>query len=310
MRAAVVEAFGGVPIIEEFPDPTGDDVAEVVAAALNPFDLVVAAGQMPARRPSPPFVAGVEGIARLADGRLSYFAGPSLPYGSLAERVPLAGADTAAVPAGLDPALAAALGVSGFAALLSLTTTGRLEAGEKVLILGAEGQVGQLATQLARLLGASQVVGAVRTEENRRVVLDHGADAAVSTADLDTLSERLRAVVGDGVDLILDLVWGPVIAHAIDVAHLRARVVHVGNAAGAAATLAAPIFRNKLVSFVPHTNWAFSSAERVAAFEQLAAYAQRGALRLDVERVRFDDAPSAWTRVKAGTATRKLVIVP
>jgi NADPH:quinone reductase len=310
MRAAVVEALGGVPIIEEFPDPTGDDVAEVVAAALNPFDLVVAAGQMPARRPSPPFIAGVEGIARLADGTLSYFAGPSLPYGSLAERVPLAGADTAAVPTGVDPALAAALGVSGFAALLSLTTTGRLTPGEKVLILGAEGQVGQLATQLARLLGASQVVGAVRTEESRRVVLDHGADAAVSTADLDTLSERLRAVVGDGVDLILDLVWGPVIAHAIDVAHLRARVVQVGNAAGAAATLAAPIFRNKLVSVLPHTNWAFSSAERVAAFGQLAAYAQRGALRLDVERVPLDAAASAWARVKAGTATRKLVVVP
>ena len=310
MRAAVVNALGGLPVVKEYTDPTGDNVAMVVAAALNPFDLVVAAGQMPARHPSPPFIAGVEGIARLADGTLSYFAGPKLPYGSLAERVPLAGADTAAVPAGLDPALAAALGVSGFAALLSLTTTGRLKAGEKVLILGAEGQVGQLATQLARLLGASLVVGAVRAEENRQVVLDHGADAAVSTADLDTLSDRLRAVVGDGVDLILDLVWGPVIAHAIDVAHLRARVVQVGNAAGAEATLAAPIFRNKVVSILPHTNWAFSSAERVAAFEQLAAYAQRGVLRLDVERVRFDDAASAWTRIKAGTATRKLVIVP
>lgn len=55
---------------------------------------------------------------------------------------------------------------------------------------------------------------------------------------------------------------------------------------------------------------AFSGAERVAAFGQLAAYAQRGALRLEVERVPFDDAASAWTRVKAGTASRKLVIVP
>jgi NADPH2:quinone reductase len=310
MRAAVVEDLGGLPVVEEFSDPTGDDVAEVVAAALNPFDLIVAAGQMPARQPSPPFVAGVEGIARLADDTLSYFAGPRLPYGSLAERVPLTGADTATVPAGLDPALAAALGVSGFAAWLSLTTTGHLTPGERVLILGAEGQVGQLATQLARLLGASLVVGAVRDDESRRVVLGHGADAAVSTADLDTLTERLRAVVGDGVDLILDLVWGPVIAHAIDVAHLRARVVQVGNAAGAAGTLAAPIFRNKLVSILPHTNWAFTGAERAAAFEQLAAYAQNGELRLDVERVPLDDAASAWTRVEAGTATSKLVIVP
>jgi len=310
MRAAVVEDLGGLPVVEEFSDPTGDDVAEVVAAALNPFDLIVAAGQMPARQPSPPFVAGVEGIARLADDTLSYFAGPRLPYGSLAERVPLTGADTATVPAGLDPPLAAALGVSGFAAWLSLTTTGHLTPGERVLILGAEGQVGQLATQLARLLGASLVVGAVRDDESRRVVLGHGADAAVSTADLDTLTERLRAVVGDGVDLILDLVWGPVIAHAIDVAHLRARVVQVGNAAGAAGTLAAPIFRNKLVSILPHTNWAFTGAERAAAFEQLAAYAQNGELRLDVERVPLDDAASAWTRVEAGTATSKLVIVP
>jgi NADPH2:quinone reductase len=310
MRAAVVEAFGGVPVVEEFADPTDDDVAEVVASALNPFDLIVAAGQMPAMQPSPPFIAGVEGIARLADGTLSYFAGPRPPYGSLAERVPLTGADTAPVPAGLDPAFAAGLGVSGIAAWLSLTNTGRLMAGERVLILGAEGQVGQLATQLSRLLGASLVVGAVRADENRQAVLEHDADAAVSTAELDTLSERLRAVVGDGVDLILDLVWGPVIAHAIDVARPRARVVQVGNAAGATATLAAPIFRNKLVSILPHANWAFSAAERAVAFEQVASYAQSGALRLDVERLPLDDAASAWRRLEAGTATRKLVIIP
>ncbi len=310
MRAAVVDALGDVPVVVKFADPTGDDVAEVVAAPLNPSDLMVVAGQMAARRPSPPFIAGVEGIARLTDGTLSYFTGPRLPYGSLAERVPLAGAETYTVPAGLDPAFAAALGVSGIAAWLSLTNTGRLTPGERVLILGAEGQVGQLATQLARLLGASQVVGAVRADQHRRVVLEHGADAAVSTAELDTLSERLRAVVGDGIDSILDLVWGPVIAHAIDVARLRARVVQVGNAAGATATLAAPIFRNKLVSILPHANWTFPAAERAAAFEQLAAYAHSGALRLDVERVPLNDAASAWTRLAAGTATRKLVIIP
>src|SRR5208282_893991 len=124
-----------------------------------------------------------------------------------------------------------------------------------VLILGAEGQVGQIATQAARLLGASRVVGAVRTDESRQLVLDLGADAAVSTADLDTLTERLRAVVGDGVDLIIDLVWGPVIAHALDVARLRARAVQVGNSGAALATLSALGLRNKLVSILPHTNW-------------------------------------------------------
>ena len=60
--------LGGGPTVEEFADPPGNDVADVVAAPLNPFDLIVAAGQMPARQVSPPFIAGIEGIARLADG--------------------------------------------------------------------------------------------------------------------------------------------------------------------------------------------------------------------------------------------------
>ena len=45
MRAEVVDALGGVPIVEEFADPTGDDVAQVVAAPLNPSDLMVVAGR-------------------------------------------------------------------------------------------------------------------------------------------------------------------------------------------------------------------------------------------------------------------------
>ncbi len=310
MRALVIEALGAAPIVEEFADPAGEDVAQVVAAPLNPVDLAIAAGQMPFRQVSPPFVAGMEGIARLADGTVRYFSGPKPPYGSLAERVPLAGADTAAVQSGLDPALAAALGVSGLAAWLSLSSTGRLARGESVLVLGAEGQVGRIATQVARLLGASRVVCAVHDDQGRQVALDAGADAAVSTADVDTLSDRLRAAAPDGVDLILDMVWGPVISHAIDVARLRARVVQVGNAGGALATVSAPGFRNKLVSILPHSNFVFSAAERAAAYEQLAAYAASGALRVEVERVPLADAPSAWKRLETGAAPRKLVIIP
>lgn len=311
MRAAVIHSLGGGPTVEEFPDPApGDDVAEVVAAPLNPVDLIIVAGQMPFRKASPPFVAGVEGIAHLADGSMRYFSGPTTPYGSLAERVPLAGAETVAVPAGLDPTVAAALGVSGLAAWLALSSTGRLAPGESVLILGAEGQVGQIATQVARLLGASRVVGAVLADEGRQVALDRGADAAVSTSDASTLTERLRAALPDGADLILDMVWGPVIGPAIDVARLRARVVQIGNTGGVVATLSAPLFRNKLISILSHSNFIFSAAERAAAYEQLATYAASGALRVDVESVPLAEAPSAWQRLQAGQTPRKLVIVP
>ena len=64
------------------------------------------------------------------------------------------------------------------------------------------------------------------------------------------------------------------------------------------------------MSFVSHSNFVFSAAERAAAYEQLAAHAASGALRVEVESVRLADAPSAWQRLKTGAAARKLVIVP
>ena len=132
----------------------------------------------------------------------------------------------------------------------------------------------------------------------------------MSTSDASTLTERLGAALPDGADLILDLVWGPVIGPAIDVARPRARVVQVGNSGGALATLSAPVFRNKLMSIVSHSNFVYPAAERAAAFEHLAAYAVSGALRVEVDLVPLADAPSAWQRLKAGLAPRKLVIVP
>ncbi|MET7399340.1 zinc-binding alcohol dehydrogenase family protein [Dactylosporangium sp. NPDC005572] len=312
MLAAVVHALGAEPVVEEFPDPgSANDVAEVVAAALNPVDIIIAAGQMPFRRLDPPFVAGIEGVARLGDGSHRYFSAPRAPYGSLAELVSLAGAETAPVPTGLDPIVAATLGVSGLAAWLSLTATGGLKAGENVLILGAEGQVGSIAVQLARLQGAARVVGVVRDAATRQASLDKGADEVVSFTDAgNDLAQQLRQAAPDGVDLILDLVWGPTVAPAIQVARQGARVVQIGNSGGTAATLSAPALRNSLVRLLPHSNFAFTADERSTAFEQLAAHAASGALSVDVERVPLADATAAWRRLVAGNAPRKLVVTP
>ena len=87
-------------------------------------------------------------------------------------------------------------------------------------------------------------------------------------------------------------------------------LVQVGNAAGASATLSAPMFRNKLVSILPHSNFFFTAAERAAAYEELAGHAASGALRLAIERVPLADIPAAGRRLKTGAAPRKLIVVP
>jgi NADPH2:quinone reductase len=309
MKAAVIHTLGTGPVVGEYPDPPADGrVAGVAAAALNPIDVVFA-GQNPFRPAEPPFVAGYEGVAIIGDGSHRYFMAPEIPYGSLAELVPLAGAFTAAVPAGLDPVTAAAVGWSGTAAWLALTGTGQLKAGDSVLVLGAAGQVGGIAVQAAHLLGASRVVAVVMDDAERQGALDRGADAAVSSAEVGTLTERLREAAPDGVDLILDPVWGPVIGPAIEIARRGVRVVHLGNSGGAFATLSAPALRMNAVNLVTHNNFAFTPDERTAAYERLAAHAAAGEISIDVERVALADTASAWKRLTAGSG-RKLVITP
>src|SRR5215470_14394282 len=148
MRAMVVREYGTAPGLSEFPGPAGP-AADVLAASLNPVDLTVAAGLNPFRRPELPLVLGMDGVARRPDGALVHFFAPAPPYGAFAETVPL--------PGGLDPAWAAALGITGVAAWTALAGTAALRPGESVLVLGANGQVGRIAVQAARLLGARRV---------------------------------------------------------------------------------------------------------------------------------------------------------
>ena len=74
------------------------------------------------------------------DGTRGYLAGPGAPYGTLADLVPVPDAAAFPVQPGLDPGLAAALGVAGMAGWVAPDYRGHLRPGETVLILGAGGR--------------------------------------------------------------------------------------------------------------------------------------------------------------------------
>ena len=76
--------------------------------------------------------------------------------GSLAEQCAVATADLVPIDGELSDAAAAAIGTSGIAAWMALTWRARLQPGERVVVLGASGIVGQVALAAARHLGAAQ----------------------------------------------------------------------------------------------------------------------------------------------------------
>jgi NADPH:quinone reductase-like Zn-dependent oxidoreductase len=310
MRAVVVREYGKAPVVSGIAEPDGE-TAEVLAAALNPADVAVSKGLLPVRKPEPPLVLGIDGVARRPDGSLVAFFMPPVPYGSFAERVPLAGLTAVPLPAGVDPALAAAVVcTSGLAAWTGLAVTGRLQPGESVLVLGANGQVGRVAVQAARLLGARRVAGVVYDEADAKVPLRLGADAVETSRDAATLTDRLLAGDGQGYDVILDTLWGPVVGPAIGAAAKGARVVHIGSSAGPDAVIPAAAVRNKAVTIVPHANPWVPEPARAEAFARLAEHAAAGELTVEYRETSLDAVPEIWPDFAAGKVTTKIIVRP
>ena len=307
MRAAVIRASGGTPILEQFPDPQpgpGLSVGTLVAAALNPLDLALVNDLIPFRRLPPPYVAGYEGVVELGDGTRRYLGGPPTPYGTLAELVPVPDSAGFPVPAGVDPGLAAALGVAGVVGWVALDYRARLQAGETVLILGSGGAAGNLALQSARILGAGRVVGAARGQ-----TADPHADAMVDLTDDDAIDAGLAAAAPGGYDVILDFLWGAPAPHAINHANVGARYIQLGSSAGPTAMITASAIRNKLLTLVGQGMVGTPDEVRRSAYAELTRHAIDGELTVDLEQTRLDDISETWGLLKAGPR-RKLVVTP
>ncbi|MEW9531811.1 NADP-dependent oxidoreductase [Microbispora sp. NPDC049125] len=133
--------------------------------------------------------------------------------GTLAEYVAVEARNLAPLPGDVDFTVGASLPISGLTAWQGLFDHGRLQAGQSVLVHGAAGAVGTMATQLAREFGA-YVIGTGRAAD-RQKVLDFGAQEFVDLEN-DALED-----VGE-VDLGFDVIGG-------DIQRRSARLIRAGG---------------------------------------------------------------------------------
>lgn len=312
VKAATVTSFDSPPTAAEFPDPVaqpGQVVCDVEVAAVNPVDLLIASGRFYAAVPPLPSVAGREGVVRLPDGSLGYFDSPIPPFGSMAERTLLAEGSWRVLPEGLAPAKALACGIAGLAAYLALTARARMKAGERVLILGAGGAVGQVGIVAARQLGAARVVGAARGEESLRRALDLGADATVSLAGTrDGIAAAIAdAFDGEGPDVVVDPLWGTPAEAAVEAMAFGGRLVQLGRSAGDTATFDSAAIRGRCLQILGHTNFANTPEEKGSALDVMFGWARDGVLDVPHEVLGLDSIGEAWTRQAAGPGLKLLI---
>ena len=166
MQAAVVTAFDRPPTAQEFPQPVPSDpdevLIEVLAAGLHPRVRSQANGSHYTSTDQLPLVPGIDGVGRMPDGSLRYFVLPDTRMGSMAERTVIDRRRSVELPETIDVnALAAGMN-PGMSSWVALRRRIEFVPGQTVVILGATGNAGQLAVQIAKHLGAGRVIGAGR----------------------------------------------------------------------------------------------------------------------------------------------------
>jgi NADPH:quinone reductase-like Zn-dependent oxidoreductase len=306
MRAAVIHTIGEVPAVGEYDEPQagdGEAIVEVTLAGLNPVDRLRAEGYE-YLSPKAPFVAGREGVGRL-NGRRVYFNEAVEPYGSFAERALVRADELLNVPADLSDEMAVPLGIAGLSGWLPLTHDTQLQGGERVLVTGATGMVGQIATQAAKLLGASYVVAAGRHRQTLWSLLDRGADDIVVLED--DPAAAISAAAGDGFDVVVDCVFGAPFTAALNCTAPGGTVVVVGLTAGTEVKL--DFFSLYMRRIVSHSLTRVPVAERQRAFDAMAEHAVARRLKVNAQCYELDDIATAWGEL-LGSAHRKLLITP
>ncbi len=318
MKAAVVEHPGGAPRYRDWAEPMvgdGEIVVTLEAVAVENVDRAIVAGThytAATFQASLPAIPCFDGIGRLTDGTLVGFGGLTPPAGALAERVAVRSTHAVAIPADIEPAVAATL--SSAISAMSMRFAGGLQPGETVLIQGGTGVAGRLAIQVARLLGAGRIVATGRDETALRELHDLGVDAAISTAvDDEELVRAFCDQAGDGYDVVLDYLWGrptELLARALIPASFSlpkpTRLVQIGEAAGAAIHLSADALRTSgLEIYGAGRNAALGMA---AAYRQVVDWIRSGELTIAVETMPLSSIAEAWARTDL--RGRRLVIIP
>jgi NADPH2:quinone reductase len=114
----------------------------------------------------------------------------------------------------------------------AVVTAGRLKRGECMLMQGASAGVGLMGMQIGKLMGASLVIGTSTNADRRARLHEYGCDLALDSADPGWPERAKAAAGGKGVDLIVDLVSGPVANQNLEAAAILGRIVNVGRLGG------------------------------------------------------------------------------
>jgi NADPH:quinone reductase-like Zn-dependent oxidoreductase len=310
MNAAVVTSFDEPPHYQRYqvPQPrTGDEIiVDVLAVGLHPRTRTGAAGAHYTSSGTLPMIPGIDAVGRRSDGTQIYFvADDDDDAGTMAEKAIAdvsraielpAGADVAKIAAAMNPAM------SSWVALRRRVPI-RSGSGQSVLVLGATGNAGAMAVQVAKRLGAGSVVAAGRDPDRLGALTDVGADVLVQlTDDGDATATALGAAAAE-VDIVIDYLWGEPALLAM-MALLTERAdrsraldwIQIGAVAGPRIELPSVALRSANLRLQGNGQGAVSTEAYLAELPSLVNEIEAGTIGIRANTFPLAEVEPIWTR--------------
>ena len=329
-RVLLLRKFGGpdgFAVVERpVPEPdVGEVLVKVLAASVQFTDIRLRKGQYPDLKEKPPLVLGydlVGEVVKVGRGVTSPSVGQRVAdltmTGSYAQYRLLKADQVAIVDAALDPAEATTLVLSWMTAYQLLHRDARVQKGQKLLVIGAAGAVGQALVLLGKLAGC-ELWGAARARYADRV-------RALGAIHVDSDQADFGQVLPEGFDVVFDGIGEQGFSRTWRAVGSRGHLTAFGVSAG--------IQRNVSIAlvgfwFVKLWWWNTFSGGRstsffsitslrkkhpdwfVADLAQLLGMLKRGEIKPRVaERIPLDAVADAHTRIERGGLEGKIVLVP
>lgn len=257
MKAAVVFQKGELPkYVENYTVPKvqheNEVLVDVKAAAVKNLDKMRASGSHYSLEGKAwePFVVGGDAVGLLEDGARVYALGWNE---MIAEKAIVNRHNTVKLPDNLDNATAAALPNAVMGAAMAMLFQANLQKGETVLINGATGVTGRVATQLAKHYGAQKVIVTGRNKKSLQELVPLGADdiVLIRQDDDDAFVSQINEIhLETPIAVVIDYLWAKsaeLILSALKnkgFSSQRIRFVSVGSMLGDTITLPSSILRS------------------------------------------------------------------
>ena len=319
MNAAVVTSFDEPPHYQQFEVPRperGDEVlVDVLAVGLHPRTRSGAAGAHYTSTGTLPMIPGIDGVGRRPDGKRIYFMAADDVIGTMAEKALADVRRSIELPDDADvPKVAAAMNPA-MSAWVALRRRVPIEPGQSVLVLGATGNAGTMAVQVATRLGAGRVVGAGRDLSRLGAVASAGADEVVQLTDDAEATARTLGAAAAEVDIVLDYLWGKPAQQAImallTVRSDRSRAmnwIQIGSVAGPTVELPSVALRSANFRLQGTGQGAVSARVYLAELPSLVHEIDAGTIAVKTNSLPLADVERIWTQPDVPGA--RTVLVP